>query len=128
MPYHCYIDVYQPILTGGRRKITELGVVLNAPKLSHSQAWEISRASPNAHQGDTKQTKTMGLSLPSSHAPFDPLGPANRTQAAQISQAAINIPRKGKIERHNSPDPIPIHKAHRLISSNNAQVTIEPQL
>ena len=85
MPYHCYIDVHQPILTGDSRKITELGDVLNTPKQSHGHAREISRASLDAHQGDTEQTNTMGLSLPSNDTPLDPPGPINGTQAAQIS-------------------------------------------
>ena len=102
--------------------------MLNAPKLSHGHAWEIPRVSTDAYQGDTEETDTMGLSLPSSHAPLEPLGPVSGTQATQISQLAISIPRKGKIKRHSSSNPIPIHKAHQLISCNNAQVTIESQL
>ena len=127
-PYHRYIDVHQPILTGDRRKIIKLGDALNASKLSFGHAWEISHASSNAYQGDTKKIDTMGLSLPSSDTPLNPPGPVSGTQAAQISQPALSIPGKGKIERHSILDPIPIHKAHQLISSDNAQVTIEPQL
>ena len=94
--------------------------MLNALKLSYSHAWEISRASTNAHHGDIKQIDIMGLSLPSSDAPLDLPGLVNGTQAAQISQPAISITKERKIKEYSSPNPIPIHKAHQLIPSDNA--------
>ena len=118
----------QPILIGDSRKITELGDMLNTPKLSHGHAREISRASLDAHQGDTEQIDSMGLSLPSSDAPLNPSGPVSETQATQISQPTISVIGKRKIEEYSSPNPISIHKAYRLIHSDSAQVTTEPQL
>jgi len=102
--------------------------MLNTPKLPHGHTGEIPYAPVNAHQGNTEQVDKMGLPLLPGNTPLDPLGPINRAQATQISQPTINIPEKRKIERHSSSDPIPIHKVHRLIPSNDAQVTIEPQL
>ena len=77
MPCHGYIDVHKPILIADNKKITKSGDILNTPKLSHGHAWEIPYAPPDAHQGNTEQTDTMGLSLPSSNTPLDPLGPVN---------------------------------------------------
>ena len=44
-----------------------------------------------------------------------------------LSQPSVS-PEKGRLRDTSILDPIPIHKAHQLISSDNAQVTIEPQL
>ena len=75
---------------------------------------------PDALQGDTEQNDIMGPSLPFSDAPLDPPSPVNGIQAAQISQLAININRERKIKEYSSLHHIPIHKAHWLISSDNA--------
>ena len=102
--------------------------MLNTPKLSHGHTQEIPHAPPNAHQGNTEQTDTMGLSLPSSNTPLDPPGLVSGAQAAQISQPTISIPRKRKIERYSSSDSISTHKAHRLIPSDDTQMATKPQL
>ena len=68
----------------------------------------------------------MDLPLPSSDAPLDSPGLVSGTQAAQVSQPAIGIPKKRKIKDYKSSDSIPSHKAHRLIPSNDTQVTTEP--
>lgn len=102
--------------------------MLYTPKLSHSHAREVSRAPLDAHEGNTEQTNTTGLSLPSNNTPLGPLSPINGTQAALISQPTISVPGERKIKSYGSSDPIPTHKAHRLISSNDTQVTTEPPL
>lgn len=126
MPYHSYINVHKPILIDDSRKITELGDMLNTPKLLHDYAWEIPRAPSDAYQGNTKQTDTICLSLPSNNTLLDLLGPVSGAQAAQISQLTISVPRKRKDERYSSSDSIFTHKAHRLILSEDTQMATEP--
>ena len=102
--------------------------MLNTPKLSYGHAQEILCAPPDAHQGNTMQTDTMGLSLPSSNTPLNPPGPVSGAQATQISQLTISIPRKRKIERYSSSNSISTHKAHRLIPSDDTQMATKPQI
>ena len=66
--------------------------------------------------------------MPSSNTPLDSLGLVSGTQAAQVSQPTLCIPRKRKIESYSSPDSIPTHKTHSLIFGNDTQVAAEPQL
>ena len=102
--------------------------MLNTPKLPHGHTGEISCAPLDAHQGNTEQADTIGLPLPPGNTLLDPLGPVGGAQATQISQPTISVLEKGKIKRHSSSNPIPVHKALRLIFSDDAQVTTEPQL
>ena len=50
------------------------------PKLPHGYTWEVPCPTPDDHQRDTKQTNTMGPTLPPSDSP----GPVNETQAKKI--------------------------------------------
>ena len=44
MPYHCYIDVHDPVLAGDSRKITKSRAMLDTPNLPYSHAREVPRA------------------------------------------------------------------------------------
>ena len=70
----------------------------------------------------------MGPPLPSNDTLLDTPSPVSGTQAAQVPQPTLSIPRKRKIKNYSSPNSIPTHKAYRLIPSNNIQVATEPQL
>ena len=117
-PYHCYIDIHEPILASYNKKITKSGDVLDTSELLHGHTRKVPYAPPDTHQGNAKQTNAMGLPLPSSDTPLDSSSPVNGTQAAKVSQSILNIPRKGKIKNYSSPNSIPTYKAHRLIPSN----------
>jgi len=54
MPYHCYIDIHEPVLTSDNREITKLGDMLDTPKLPHGHTREVPRAPSDTHQGNAK--------------------------------------------------------------------------
>ena len=99
--YHEHIDVLEPITTSNGRNITKLRDMLITPERPQGHTWKVPCTTLNAHQRDTKQTNTMGSTLPPNDSPLDSLCLVSGTHAKQIPQPTNGVPSKRKIKGYS---------------------------